>query len=632
MTSKLRSCNSDIEKEICEKIKHRLSGKCLKKYYLRQEDFDRGTYRIKRSGIYILKENIVFEPNPDNDHLPLPDDDEYKGPAFMFGFFAAITVECHDVIIDLNCNTLRLSCVFALQQRFCSLIELASSPFNPNQCTANLGDINYADTCWVKNGNIGLSPQHGIHGIGCNNILIEDLKIFNFEVGGITINRGDYICIRNCDIGASRQDVPVLRNYGALRLLIPFYQHAVSELNKISPKPEADIGNATFQLLLLEQFSRQVRNDVLASGKVLDSRLWWLINKSGLPDGSAIYGIMLHPDGVGTNDYCGDKLSKYIVVSNVSIHGLSSKPMEVVGLSANDKGEGVFVDPSGSVSPVTLMTGIDGIDGRNVGTNHLAHSQLFYGYLCLKHPTLSKGLTNFNQDVVDWMNHTRNLNQMISSGYIHKCNSDWMFNVMKGVFGIRLGSLKHVYINNIKISYLRNEGLLGTETYCGNYIESHDAQIRERYHGADISGISFSHVIKSKTNCVDIFDLRSHNGFVYGVKLINKCYCICLDNIYVNKLISKYKLQDDIWYGLTWNVEYKGSVPIGIIEIMVPLAAQYPNLVPTALGISIEDPSCRKICILKYLVKCLIAPSTTAQLIYNEDISSERNVEIPHDH
>ena len=37
---------------------------------LSQKDFDYGTRRITKPGYYILKEDIVFHPNPDNDFKP----------------------------------------------------------------------------------------------------------------------------------------------------------------------------------------------------------------------------------------------------------------------------------------------------------------------------------------------------------------------------------------------------------------------------------------------------------------------------------------------------------------------------------------------------------------------------------
>jgi hypothetical protein len=79
----------------------------LSSYYsLKNKDFEKGTYRIRTPGIYILTEDIVFHPNPENDCLPTKrQQNEYPitpGSPYTLGFFAAITIETHGVIIDLN--------------------------------------------------------------------------------------------------------------------------------------------------------------------------------------------------------------------------------------------------------------------------------------------------------------------------------------------------------------------------------------------------------------------------------------------------------------------------------------------------------------------------------------------------
>ena len=74
---------------------------------LKNSDFKKGTFRIKSSGHYILTEDIIFDPNEEN-----LSSDEYPiapfGP-YMLGFFAAITIECTNVILDLNNFTIKQS-------------------------------------------------------------------------------------------------------------------------------------------------------------------------------------------------------------------------------------------------------------------------------------------------------------------------------------------------------------------------------------------------------------------------------------------------------------------------------------------------------------------------------------------
>ncbi|GMH93165.1 hypothetical protein TrVE_jg8497 [Triparma verrucosa] len=59
-----------------------------------QDDFKDGTVRITEPGLYVLTEDIVFDP---------------ADGAYTLGFFAAITVETDGVILDLQGHTIRQS-------------------------------------------------------------------------------------------------------------------------------------------------------------------------------------------------------------------------------------------------------------------------------------------------------------------------------------------------------------------------------------------------------------------------------------------------------------------------------------------------------------------------------------------
>ena len=91
---------------------------------LSHSNFANGTYRICTPGKYKLMEDIDFEPRPDNDHWNPLDDPNYPINQFYMGFFAAITIESNDVVVDLNGHTLQMSKKFYLLQRFFNVIEV----------------------------------------------------------------------------------------------------------------------------------------------------------------------------------------------------------------------------------------------------------------------------------------------------------------------------------------------------------------------------------------------------------------------------------------------------------------------------------------------------------------------------
>ena len=98
-----------------------------------QSDFEKGTIRIKKSGCYRLKESILFEPlGGCCDYWPrfrTSNEAEYPMGPYALGFFAAITIEADNVVLDLNGYTIEASLEFSLKQRFFNVIQFSSRVF-----------------------------------------------------------------------------------------------------------------------------------------------------------------------------------------------------------------------------------------------------------------------------------------------------------------------------------------------------------------------------------------------------------------------------------------------------------------------------------------------------------------------
>ena len=130
-------------------ISHNLNlNKIKNAVILNQNDCLNGTIRIKKPGHYILAEDLMFHFNESNNFKPT--DKQTQGTnaqyplaphgAYNLGFFAGITIEADNVILDLNGCKITQSDEFSLNQRFFALIELASSPFIPKQGPSNFGN------------------------------------------------------------------------------------------------------------------------------------------------------------------------------------------------------------------------------------------------------------------------------------------------------------------------------------------------------------------------------------------------------------------------------------------------------------------------------------------------------------
>ncbi len=146
------------------------------------------------------------------------------------GFFAGLAVESHDVTIDLNTHTLKMSQVFYLQQRWFSLIELGSKAFISGQGPGNFGAfLTNAYNVVIKNGELGLSSHHGIHGNSATNVQITNLRVKDFEVAGIAMNGFDTLLIENVEVGPCAKDVPFLGLYTQARVMLPRLRYVMDD-------------------------------------------------------------------------------------------------------------------------------------------------------------------------------------------------------------------------------------------------------------------------------------------------------------------------------------------------------------------------------------------------------------------
>lgn len=171
-----------------------------RKYYhsgcvvlLNSKSFAHGTVRLQKPGLYVVCEDVEFNPNPSY----LQSNPEYStNNAYSMGYFAALTVEADGVIIDLQGHTIRQSYEHYARQRFFSVIELANAPFvtgqGPGSVQTSTGFVFKAATnCLIINGTLGLSSHSGVHGNNNANIMLQNVCVQDFESAGVQLNGVD---------------------------------------------------------------------------------------------------------------------------------------------------------------------------------------------------------------------------------------------------------------------------------------------------------------------------------------------------------------------------------------------------------------------------------------------------------
>ena len=392
---------------------------------IRQHHFTDGTLRIKKPGIYVLQEDIEFNPNPTYDSLPISSQSQlYPSTGhspYRLGFFAAITIECDNVILDLKNHTIQQSKLHFLQQRFYANIEIASAPFiGPQGPGIALGENDYrsGNTVLIMNGTLGLSSHHGIHSNFNNGVVLHNLTVTNFQVGGIALNGLTNGIFNNIIVKDSNKETPVLFSFSQARFIREFLDMVPlnESLNvKGTNKPVSDIVDA-----LIDELDDT--KDEYLSNATITSDLFRNVSSTGEHYGDSdgnIYGIVLNVTGVVVNDFLterpadgtifGDKNpnNNEIHLQNVTIQNVSSEPRETVAidvsgnesLSGYTKNNHLVKGPVGDVFDASFNVNPDGSYKSNV----LADAQALLGKYKLLNSSASLGTSYIKQSILDWI-------------------------------------------------------------------------------------------------------------------------------------------------------------------------------------------------------------------------------------
>lgn len=449
------------------------------KTLLRQSDFDHGSYIIDSPGTYVLAEDVTFHPNS---HIPLdgarpemylfPTEAQravggkYSSDAFTLGFFAAIVIQSDNVVLDLNGHRLQQSPLHALMQRFFALVEIASAPFQPGKGPASFStkeSFKMAKGVVIKNGTLGRSSHHSIHGNNCEQVSLLNLVLTDFEVAGVSLNEANFVVVDNVDVRNSRQDVPVSGRFS----------QAIFALRAATVQIKFDTGLPSYAVVeaAVQELRASVTHVVeqVAAGKDLDDPLFRSLTR-GLPDGSLLAGIVFHPKfnvGKFLTPEDHDYGTSHIALSSVRISNLSVAPVEVAALFWKGEGGDSVHDNVGAVFDVDTIRH----PKSNVYvSNPLANLQLALAQYAIEcrstvdsscladksTKTLLKRNT-IDQSVIDWCRGELSFTDLVAwTQYEVVGNHDYMFHFNKGVIGVKLDGVLTASMTNVHVSRLEN--------------------------------------------------------------------------------------------------------------------------------------------------------------------------------
>jgi len=205
---------------------------------------------------------------------------------------------------------------------------------------------------------------------------------------------------------------------------------------------------------------------------------------TSLPDGSALYGLVLHTHGVAVGDFgsgCDPEspedhmVGNPVVLKNIHIHDLKVKVDQVLRTVIGDGPQ--VMGPAGDVFQMNMVWNKDTHDYQG---NALSDAQVAMQVLLTSTSSSSSsitqeeakyyfGATNIPKMVLDWVAGETSgatfKSDLVQAGAF-KCDGDAMSHHNKGVVGLRLEFQDNVDISDTKIEGLTNIGETDADPYC----------------------------------------------------------------------------------------------------------------------------------------------------------------------
>eukprot|EP00484_Ammonia_sp_Unknown_P020063 CAMPEP_0197030868 /NCGR_PEP_ID=MMETSP1384-20130603/10007_1 /TAXON_ID=29189 /ORGANISM="Ammonia sp." /LENGTH=1847 /DNA_ID=CAMNT_0042460297 /DNA_START=328 /DNA_END=5871 /DNA_ORIENTATION=- len=562
--------------------------------YLSQSDFNEGTYRIQTRGEYVLTENIVLTFNaPSEDAEADPDfsansydvddlywyprhdqEDKYPGlytyhGKFTLGFFAGISIECDDVIVDLNGFSIAMDYKFYFQQRFFSLIELGNQPFIGGQGPANWGsDQVFASNVIIKDGILALTSHHSIHGNHNNNVLISNVRMTQFDVAGFGCNACTQITVTDSIVGPQNTNIPVLGRYTHARTFLPRIKDLVENYGDQymtfadrEPILVQDLADrmVTEMDMIYNHFVNGVQYDEDDESWQSAKRIFY--NPTGWMDGGSSYGLVFNGDGAAVIGIgCRTDGTSDITVNNVEIYGIYTQPIEKPKFQSDGAIRLSFFD--GLDWPAVAEGLEDPYSARYIGDSYtdlvFAVNHFVDSWYYLNSLRITPAMAAFAEE---------GDSQAFGDEYDGVCGSDIQLHSSKGAIGLRIDGTQNINLNNIYVHDVQNWGALGIDI-CGEYhyptVSHEDPQIQYGYTGNRAQGIIASYASGSMTD-ITIENIESYYGSAWGMVL--------------------YKGNE---FGLS-NINVKSVYAGTQLTAQQAQALTLPNIMPLACSVELRD-------------------------------------------
>merc|ERR550525_1167333 len=406
----------------------------------------------------------------------------------------------------------------------------------------------FANNVVIKDGTLGLSSHHGIHGHYNKDVTISNVHIKDFETHGVQMSYFNNLKITDVEIGPSSTTAYLKGEYAYARWTIQALERIRDDGDKYKEDEFPILFDGRDTALELDDIIDTLREQMDMAFKYVmnvetydDSDEQWIaakelfINEDGIPYGAVMYGLFLnlwfanvftiHPSVKHSHD---------AVIENVRIHGLHHKMMEYVRM---DKPQvSLFRNQFNAPLDAARVLGDQLLDGQDLvwAEAHYVGSALTDAEIALSLATDDwgeQGLLVIDSDFSGWAKGEFQWDDESAKDHPQLgCNNDRMAHVPKGVIGVRMDGVEGVSFNNLEISDLTEQSEMGS-TVCGVYWDEmfqkfmgggntlQNAPYLYGYTGNRVHGIFSDWAQFTLDGEVKITDLECATGMVRGLGL-----------------------------------------------------------------------------------------------------------------
>lgn len=466
-------------------------------------DFANGTYTIDSPGIYVLQEDVAFDPVSSH----ALSTNAHSNP------FAAVRITSPNVVLDLNQKRLGQSLSYYSRMRVFNIIQLNISPFVNGQGPAVFNreqgldggrkKTAAASCCVIRNGTLALSSHNCIHGNNNADIHIHDLTCSHFDVGGIQLN-----ACRNVTIERVHAHPSVWCPFSSYSLMSGLHTDTEPHLAEAWTFILESAKNTT--VLCLTEAQKRLWDDMrrmedsIPCLRVIRSRI-------GRADGSAMYGILVNCEGHAT----GRLEDGEEVVANSRSCAVARALMRPADVKQrNGKARSSVVSIFDVVISSMHLDSLEIpciVDDNGDAVTHMSGASV--PYPC-------------NDEFSEWYDH---LGMVVETPTARRsaalCNMDVMRHVCKGVFGIRLHCVDCVHIHGVTITDLNNYSKRVCIPSDVEIIQpdSRDVGMKHKFCGCDLYGIfiGFCMDVVLENTRLTHFHVHEPHGIIRAIEIMS---------------------------------------------------------------------------------------------------------------